>query len=63
MIKVNSILEDLSIGKITLDDALAKLKAGKGSRDINKVVMASIASAAKQGDAASKKYLQRCRIK
>jgi hypothetical protein len=47
----------LKAKKITLDDALAKLKAGKGSRDINKVVMASIASAAKQGDAASKKYL------
>ena len=43
--------------KMTLSDALGKLKAGKGSRDINKVVMASIQSAAKQGDTASQKYL------
>ena len=43
--------------KMTVKDALAKLSAGKGSRDINKVVMASIQSAAKQGDKASQSYL------
>lgn len=43
--------------KMTVTDALEKLKAGKGSRDINKVVMASIQSAAKQGDKASQSYL------
>jgi hypothetical protein len=43
--------------KISLNDALEKLKAGKGSRDVNKIVMASIQSAAEQGDDASKKYL------
>ena len=43
--------------KMSLGDALEKLKVGKGSRDINKVVMASIQSAAKQGDKASQKYL------
>jgi hypothetical protein len=44
--------------KMTLAGALEKLKAGKGSRDINKVVMASIQSAAKQGDKASNSYLE-----
>ena len=44
--------------KMTVKDALEKLNAGKGSRDINKVVMASIQSAAKQGDKASKSYLE-----
>jgi len=44
--------------KITLEQALEKLKVGKGSRDINKVVLSAIASAAKKGDKASTKYLQ-----
>jgi len=44
--------------KMTVKDALEKLKIGKGSRDINKVVMASIQSAAKQGDKASNSYLE-----
>jgi len=47
----------LKAKKMTLEDALSKLQSGKGSRDINKVIMASISSAAKQGDVASKKYL------
>jgi len=48
----------LKAKKMSLNDALDKLKAGKGSRDINKVVMASIQSAAKQGDKASQSYLE-----
>ncbi len=43
--------------KIDLKMALEKLKAGKGSRDVNKIVMASIQSAAANGDVASQKYL------
>lgn len=43
--------------KMDLKTALEKLKAGKGSRDTNKVVMSAIQSAAKQGDKASQNYL------
>ena len=42
----------------SLKDALAKLQSGKGNgRAIRKVVLASIQSAATQGDATAKKYL------
>jgi hypothetical protein len=34
------------------------MKDGKSSRDVNKVIMASIQSAANQGDKASKQYLE-----
>ncbi len=44
--------------KITLEQALEKLKAGKGSRDINKVVLSAITAAAKKGDKGALKYLQ-----
>ena len=44
--------------KITLEQALDKLKAGKGSRDINKVVLSAITAAAKKGDKGALKYLQ-----
>jgi hypothetical protein len=44
--------------KMNLKEALEKLKAGEGSRNVNKIVMASIQSAAKQGDKASQKYLE-----
>ena len=44
--------------KMTLKDALQKMKEGKASRDVNKVIMASIQSAANQGDKASKQYLE-----
>jgi len=43
----------------SLRDALAKLQSGKGNgRAIRKVVLASIQSAATQGDATAKKYLE-----
>lgn len=44
--------------KISLEDAISKLKAGKGSRDINKVVLSAIATLAKKGDKGALKYLQ-----
>ncbi len=44
--------------KIDLETAVKKLEAGKGSRDINKVVLSAIATAAKKGDKASQKYIQ-----
>lgn len=47
----------LKAKKMTLKDALQKMKEGKASRDVNKVVMASISAAAKQGNKASISYL------
>ena len=44
--------------KIDLPSALAKLQAGKGSRDINKVVLSAITTLAKKGDKGALKYLQ-----
>ena len=44
--------------KIDLPSALAKLQAGKGSRDINKVVLSAITVLAKKGDKGALKYLQ-----
>ena len=44
--------------KIDLPSALAKLQAGKGSRDINKVVLSAITILAKKGDKGALKYLQ-----
>ena len=44
--------------KITLEDALKKLQANRGSRDVNKVVLSAITAAAKKGDKAAIKYLQ-----
>jgi hypothetical protein len=44
--------------KIDLPSALDKLQAGKGSRDINKVVLSAITILAKKGDKGALKYLQ-----
>jgi hypothetical protein len=44
--------------KIDLPSALAKLQAGKGSRDVNKVVLSAITIAAKSGNKDALKYLQ-----
>jgi hypothetical protein len=44
--------------KIDLPSALAKLEAGKGSRDVNKVVLSAITIAAKSGNKDALKYLQ-----
>ena len=44
--------------KIDLASALAKLQAGKGSRDINKVMLSAITLLAKKGDKGALKYLQ-----
>jgi hypothetical protein len=44
--------------KIDLPSALAKLQAGKGSRDVNKVVLSAITIAAKSGNTDALKYLQ-----
>ena len=44
--------------KIDLPSALAKLQEGKGSRDINKVVLSAITILAKKGDKGALKYLQ-----
>ena len=44
--------------KIDLPSALAKLEAGKGSRDINKVMLSAITLLAKKGDKGALKYLQ-----
>jgi hypothetical protein len=44
--------------KIDLPSALDKLKAGKGSRDINKVVLSAITILAKKGDKGAQQYLQ-----
>jgi len=44
--------------KIDLVTAVAKLQAGKGSRDINKVVLSAITTLAKKGDKGAVKYLQ-----
>lgn len=44
--------------KISLEDAIAKLQGGKGSRDINKVVLSAITILAKKGDKGALKYLQ-----
>jgi hypothetical protein len=43
--------------KMDLKMALEKLKAGKGSRDTNKIVMSCIQAAAAGGDKASQQYL------
>ncbi len=43
---------------IDLPSALAKLEAGKGSRDINKVMLSAITLLAKKGDKGALKYLQ-----
>jgi hypothetical protein len=44
--------------KMDLKMALEKLKAGKGSRDTNKIVMSCIQAAAANGDKASQQYLE-----
>ena len=44
--------------KIDLSSSLAKLQAGKGSRDINKVMLSAITLLAKKGDKGALKYLQ-----
>jgi hypothetical protein len=44
--------------KIDLPTALAKLQAGKGSRDINKVMLSAITVLAKKGDKGALKYLK-----
>ena len=44
--------------KIDLPSSLAKLQAGKGSRDINKVMLSAITLLAKKGDKGALKYLQ-----
>lgn len=44
--------------KIDLATSLVKLQAGKGSRDINKVMLSAITILAKKGDKGALKYLQ-----
>lgn len=44
--------------KLSLKDALDRLKAGKGNRDVNKIVLSAINAAARKNNKASKQYLE-----